>query len=171
MIIRSEKESDFNEIYKLIKNAFETAQVSNGKEQDFYAKLKKGENYIPELAIVAEDAGEITGHIMLTKTFIFNGNIKYETLLLAPISVVLEKRNQGIGSKLINESFKLAKEMGYKSAVLVGNPNYYSRFGFKSSIDFGIKNKNGIPDEYVMACELEPNALSEINGLIEFETE
>lgn len=52
---------------------------------------------------------------MLTKTYIMNGDNKFETLLLAPTSVALAYRNKGIGAKLINESFRQAKEMGYTS--------------------------------------------------------
>ncbi|OGI00349.1 MAG: GNAT family N-acetyltransferase [Candidatus Melainabacteria bacterium GWF2_37_15] len=169
MTIRRETEKDFPEIYDLVKIAFQTAKVSNGKEQDFVVKLRNSEDYIPELALVAEDeAGKLIGHIMLTKTYIFNDSTKFETLLLAPLSVALEYRNRGIGSALVKESFRLAKDLGYKSVILVGDPAYYTRFGFKPSINFNIKNNENIPDEYVMACELVPNALQGISGTIEF---
>lgn len=166
MIIRKEAENDFSQIYDLVKIAFQTAKVSNGKEQDFVNQLRSGNNYIPELALVAEENDRLIGHIMLTKTYIVNGDNRFEALLLAPISVVLEYRNRGIGAKLINESFRLAKEMGYTSVFLVGDPAYYHRFGFKSSVDFGVKQLYNIPDEYVMACELVPNALRGISGII-----
>lgn len=168
MIIRQEKTEDFAQIYDLVKTAFETAEVSNGDEQNFVNKLRASDNYIPELALVAEENGKLIGHIMLTKTYIENNDNKLETLYLAPVSVLLEHRKQGIGANLIKNSFKLATDMGYKSVVLVGNPNYYSRFGFKKSTDFGIKNVNDIPDEYVMACELTQGGLSEIKGTINF---
>lgn len=168
MKIRKETEKDFSQIYDLVKVAFQTAKVSNGKEQDFVNQLRSSSNYIPELALVAEEEDKLVGHIMLTKTYIINDKDKFETLLLAPISVVLEYRNQGIGANLIRESFKLAKEMGYASVFLVGDPAYYHRFGFKSSVTFGIKNKYDIPDEYVMACELIPNALHGISGIIDW---
>jgi len=67
---------------------------------------------------------------------------------------------------LINKSFKIAKEKGYKSIFLVGDPAYYNRFGFKASVNFGIKNNLNIPDEYVLACELVPGSLSGISAMI-----
>lgn len=166
MIIRKETENDFSQIYDLVKIAFQTAKVSDGKEQDFVNQLRSGNNYIPELALVAEENDKLIGHIMLTKTYIVDGDSRVETLLLAPISVVLGYRNSGIGIKLINESFRLAKEMGYTSVFLVGDPAYYHRFGFRPSVDFGVKQLYNIPDEYVMACELVPNALRGISGII-----
>ena len=56
MRIRPESESNFGEreIYELVKVAFQTAKVSNGKEQDFVTQLRNSPDYIPELALVAE---------------------------------------------------------------------------------------------------------------------
>jgi putative acetyltransferase len=164
MIIRKEKSEEFSKIYDLVKVAFQTAKVTNGKEQDFVNQLRSSGNYIPELALVAEGGGEVIGHIMLTKTNITSDKSKYETLFLGPISVILKYRNKGVGSKLIIESLKAAKAMGFASIVLVGDPAYYHRFGFKASINFGIRHVLDIPEENVMACELFPKALHGTSG-------
>jgi predicted N-acetyltransferase YhbS len=164
VVIRRETPREFSQIYELVRIAFQTAKVSNGKEQDFVNDLRGGGNYIPELALVAEEKGKLIGHIMFTRSCIVNGDNKFETLLLAPISVVLESRNKGIGSALIGEGFKLAREMGYKSVVLVGDPAFYHRFGFQTASNWGIKPTHPIPDENVMACELVPHALQKVDG-------
>jgi predicted N-acetyltransferase YhbS len=164
MLIRRETSEESSKIYDLVKVAFQTAKVTNGKEQDFVNQLRSGGNYIPELALVAEEGGKLIGHIMLTRTNITGNNKKFETLSLGPISVALEYRNKGVGSKLITESFKVARAMGYTSIVLVGDPAYYHRFGFKASVDFGIRHALDIPEENVMACELRTNALHGISG-------
>jgi predicted N-acetyltransferase YhbS len=164
MIIRRETKEEFPQIYELVKVAFQTAQVTNGKEQDFVDELRSGGNYIPELALVAEENGELVGHIMLTKTLISNGDEQFETLFLGPISVVLEERKKGIGSRLIQESLAVAKVMAFKSVVLVGDPAYYHRFGFRTSREFGISHAQDIPEQYVMACELVQGALDNVSG-------
>jgi len=51
-----------------------------------------------------------------------------------------------------------------RSVVLVGNPAFYHRFGFRPSASFGIRHVQNIPDEYVMACELAPGGLLGISG-------
>ncbi len=104
---------------------------------------------------------------MLTKMYITGDKSKFETLFLGPISVALEYRNKGVGSRLIAESFKLAKKMGYKSVVLVGDPAYYHRFGFKAAADFGIRHAQNIPGENVMACELVPGVLEGVSGIMD----
>lgn len=166
MIIRTERTEEFHQIYDLVKLAFQTAKVSNGKEQDFVDELRSSGNYIPELALVAEEEAELIGHIMLTRTCIVDDDKCFETLLLAPVSVVLEHRNKKVGSKLIKEVFRRAGKLGYKSVVVVGDPNYYTRFGFKTASTFGIKHSMDIPDEVVMARELVSDALSKIRGTV-----
>lgn len=166
MIIRPEQEKDLPEIYRLIQTAFATAQVSDGDEQDFAVTLRHSPGYIPELALVAEQDGRFIGHIMLTKVYVDQASGRYEALLLAPVSVLLEYRNQGVGSALINESMRRAAAMGYQAVFLAGDPGYYTRFGFLPSVDFGIKNANGFEDKYILAKELVPKALDGIEGSI-----
>lgn len=167
MIIRPEQPEDFPAIYELVKVAFQTAKVSNGKEQDFVNELRAGGNYIPELALVVEEDGEIIGHILLTRIDITTDSRKIEALYVAPLSVLLEHRGQGIGSALIEKSFDVGRRLGFKSVILVGDPAYYHRFGFKSAIDFGIKHQHEIPNENVMACELLADGLAGISGSID----
>lgn len=168
MRIRQESEAEFPAIYELVKTAFQTAKVSNGDEQNFVNRLRAGGNYIPELALVAEEGKNLIGHIMLTKTAVKTENGEHALLLLAPVSVVLERRSQGIGAKLIEEAFRLAREQGHGAVVVVGDPAYYHRFGFKSSVDFGVINTNQIPDQYVMMCELTQDDLRNVRGTISF---
>ena len=60
MTIRQATPEDFDAIYSLVKTAFQTAKVSDGDEQDFVLKLRKG-RYIPELELVAEEDGVLIG--------------------------------------------------------------------------------------------------------------
>jgi predicted N-acetyltransferase YhbS len=168
LIIRQENRSDISRIYSLVDIAFQTAKVSNGREQEYTKKLHASPDFIPKLALVAEDNREIIGHIMLTKTAIVTGNLKHDSLLLAPLSVALEHRKRGVGSQLVKESFELARKLGYTSVFVVGDPAFYCRFGFKSSILFGITHLPFIPAEFVMAYELSPGAVTGVVGTVTF---
>lgn len=166
--IRQETEADYNEVYKLIRTAFKTANVKDGDEQDFAVKLRESDNYIPQLSLVAETNKKLIGHIMFTRTFVTQPDgSKFEALLVAPVSVLLEYRNKGVGSALMKEGFRVAVDMGYKAAFLVGDPAYYHRFGYMETATYGIHPKGDIPVEYVMVKELEPDALKEISGTVE----
>ena len=175
MRIRPETESDFLRIHDFVKTAFQTAYRSDGTEQDYVNKLRNSGNYIPELALVAEDENDdcsMIGHIMLTRIAIAGNKAMPENtqaiLLLAPVAIAVERRNKGLGSILIRESLKRAKDKGYAAVILVGNPHYYERFGFVSAAKFGIQNRQNIPDENVMVLELKPGVLNDISGIVDF---
>lgn len=166
MKIRKVIETDYQNIYDLVKIAFETAEVFDGTEQEFVLKLRSSETYIPDLEFVAEDKDELIGHIMMTKQVVNTDTDRYVGLLVAPLCVKLEYRNNGVGSELMNYACKQAFKLGYKAVFLVGNSEYYKRFGFCQTNVYDIKNNSEIPDQFVLACELEPNALLEVRGSI-----
>ncbi len=168
MIIRTETQKDYDEIYHLVRDAFKTAQVSDGKEQDFVVKLRQEADYLADLAFVAEEDGRIIAHIMLTKQKVWTSSGFFEALLLAPLCVAFDYRNRGIGAELVRYAMKVATEKGYKAVFLVGNPDYYGRFGFIEALRYGIRNTNGIPAQYVLAAELEKGALFGVSGQITF---
>jgi predicted N-acetyltransferase YhbS len=92
-------------------------------------------------------------------------------LALAPVSVVPEHQNKGIGSALISESLKIAKEIGFKSVIVLGHDKYYPRFGFKPASTWGIKAPFDVPDEFFMALELGDGALEDISGTVVYSKE
>lgn len=166
MNIRQETEKDFSEIYSLVKTAFETSTVADGDEHDYVTDLRKSENYISELALVLEDEGAIIGHIMFTRTYVTQKNAKFEALLLSPVCVKLEYRNKGVGSRFIKACLEKAKEKGFKAVFLAGNPAYYQRIGFKPISNYAIKHIGDISEQYIMAYELEQDALKNVEGTI-----
>lgn len=93
---------------------------------------------------------------------------EYESLALAPVSVLPEYQNRGIGNKLILESLRLAKDIGFKSVIVLGHDKYYPRFGFKPASIWGIKAPFDVPDEVFMALELENRSLDEITGTVAY---
>lgn len=169
MNIREAQTYDYDKIYELVKTAFLTAQVSDGNEQDFVLELRTRETYIPQLELVMEDCGELIGHVMLTKQVIHGKDKEIYGLLVAPLCVKKEYRNQKIGSQLMLEAIDRAMKMGYLALFLVGYPEYYQRFGFKPTIAYGIENQSEIPNEFVMACELVKDSLKNIGGYVSLE--
>lgn len=164
LIIRKEIDKDFNDIYNLVKNAFENCDHSDGNEHNLVEKLRKSENYIPKLSLVAVESDKIVGYIMLTKLYIKDNNNIYESLALAPLAVSPEYQNKGIGSNLVREALKLSKKLEYKNIFVLGSENYYPRFGFKEAINFGIKAPFEVLSKNFMAIELIENSLKDISG-------
>ena len=134
LTIRQENKNDYEEVYKVIKTAFETAEHSDGNEQDLVVALRKSDNFIPELSLVAVMDNKIVGYILFTKIKIG----KQEELALAPLGVLPEYQKQGIGSVLIQEGHKKAKEPGYHYSVVLESEKYYPKFGYIPAKEYGI---------------------------------
>ena len=169
--IRQEIEKDYKISENIIEKAFKYAEYSDHKEQFLVDRLRRSNAFIPELSLVAEIDGVIVGHIMFTKLLIKNDETEYESLALAPISVLPEYHNKGIGSKLIKEGVKIAKDLGFKSVIVLGHEKYYPRFGFQSAIKWGIKAPFDVPNESFMALELEDGGLDGVTGTVVYPKE
>lgn len=103
---------------------------------------------------------------MLTKTYVTKPDgSRYDTLLVAPLSVLIEYRSMGVGAALMNEGLRIAAAMGYGAAFLIGDPGYYQRFGYKQSHLYGI-NHESFPAQYVMAKEIMTGALGGVTGIV-----
>ena len=119
--IRQETPADHAEIYSLIQTAFASAEHRDGNEQDLVDALRKSEAFIPELSLVAQLNGRIAGHILFTKARIGNTT----PLALAPLSVLPLFQRQGIGTALIQEGHRIAKELGYAYSIVLGSETYW----------------------------------------------
>ena len=171
VIVRKELEEDHKTVELLVEEAFKDAEYSDHMEHVLVSKLRKGENFIDGLSLVAEREGEIVGHILLTKANIENETEKYETLALAPVSVLPKYQGIGIGGELIREGMRMAKELGYDSIIVLGHDKYYPKFGFIPASKYGIKAPFDVPDESFMAKELSDGNLIGVSGIVEYAKE
>src|SRR5699024_8518524 len=141
MEIRQEIEKDYEEVYKLVKEAFETAEHADGNEQDLVEALRRGSAFVPELSLVAEINGELAGHILFTRAKVGEDTV----LVLAPLSVKPKFQRQGVGTALIEQGHKIARELGYSYSLVLGSEKYYPRFGYIPAEQLGIQVPEGIP--------------------------
>jgi putative acetyltransferase len=140
MIIRKETQSDIEAITQVTIAAFRTLPISNHTEQ-FIIKALRAAGALT-LSLVTEIGGIIVGHIAFSPVTISDGAKDWYGL--GPVSVLPDYQKQGIGKALINKGLSLLKDMGGEGCALVGDPNYYKRFGFKN---FPELIHEGIPQE------------------------
>lgn len=171
MIIRQEYKHDHKQVFSVIEKAFKGTKFTDNTEQFLVERLRESNAFIPELSIVAEIEGKIVGHILLTKLKIKNGLNEFDSLALAPVSVLPEFQGRGIGGKLILESHKKAKELRYQSIIFLGHENYYPKFGYKHADKYGIDLPFEAPRENCIAVELVENGLTGVKGTVEYPEE
>lgn len=169
--IRQENKTDFDAVFHLIEQAFKTEALSDHKEQFLVERLRKSSSFIPKLSIVAEIENKIVGHILVTKLKIINDHSEFVSLTLAPVSVLPEYQGNGIGGMLIRKAHKTAKELGYKSIVLLGHEKYYPKFGYELAEKYGIELPFDVPKENCMVIELTKNGLKGVTGRVEYPKE
>ncbi|MFR8346567.1 GNAT family N-acetyltransferase [Mediterraneibacter gnavus] len=166
MYIRQETTTDYEVVYSVVKRAFESAEHADGNEQDLVNALRKGDAFLPELSLVAETDGKIVGHIMFTKATV-DGN---PVLALAPLSVLPEYQRKGIGTALIQEGHRIAKELGYTHSIVLGSEQYYPREGYCPAEDLGITAPFHVPRENFMAYIISETG-AKIQGTIKYAPE
>ncbi|MBO9128106.1 N-acetyltransferase [Bacillus sp. 165] len=169
-IIRQERTEDYSLTENVVERAFADAEHSDHNEHKLVSRIRKSNAFIPSLSLVAVDQNDdkIVGHILLSKLKIRNENRTAESLALAPVSVIPEYQNRGVGKQLIHAALQQAKKMGYESVVVLGHPPYYPKFGFKKASLWGIQAPFEVPDEAFMAMELQEGALGHVSGLVEY---
>ena len=167
VIIREERQKDFEKINQVVKAAFKNVEQTDHTERLLIERLRKSQAYIPALSLVAQTPqGEIVGHLLLSKAHIINGSQSFEVLALAPLSVAPAFQRNSIGSKLIEVAHQRAKKLGYAAIVLLGHKDYYPRFGYKKASLFGVSFPFNAPDDCCMVAELRKNALRGISGVV-----
>ena len=167
VIIRPEKPSEYEEVNKLIFEAFtEQHNVEIGRfMMEHFIEERKKDTFIPELSIVAVlENGIIVGEVALHETDIITDNGRITQLVLSQSAVLPEYRMQGIMRTLVENVLK--KGMGYGAVFLGGNPKLYARFGFEPSSTYGIyhKDREKWGDEGYMVCLLKSGALDGVTG-------
>lgn len=126
MLIRRETPADIDAIRTVTNLAFK-----NGPEALLIDQLREDEGWIPELSLVEN---EVLGHVVCTRGYI--GDVP--ALGLGPISVHPEHQRAGVGSALMHAVLGAAEARGERAVILLGSPDYYSRFGFRMAAEFGI---------------------------------
>jgi predicted N-acetyltransferase YhbS len=77
----------------------------------------------------------------------------------------------GIGGKLIEQSHRIARDLGFKSVILLGHEKYYPKFGYLRADNFGIELPFQVPKENCMAIELTESGLKGVSGMVEYPKE
>lgn len=163
MEIRPERPEDVASVHRVNELAFGTPA-----EADLVDALRRAADPFVSLVAVIDD--RIVGHILFTPVSV-EGAADRLMMGLAPMAVLPEYQNQGIGSRLVEEGLQACARLGAGAVAVLGHPEYYPRFGFEPAAKHGLRSEYDVPDEVFMVQELEPGALSGCRGLIRYRPE
>jgi putative acetyltransferase len=160
MLIRLEEKHDRAAVDRVNVAAFETPA-----EAKLVDALR--EHARPVVSVVAEDDGMIIGHIMFSPVEL-PGHAQRKIMGLAPMAVAPGNQRQGVGSALVRAGLEKCKQLGFGAVVVLGHAEYYPRFGFVPSTQFGIGCEYDVPEDVFLALELQPGALQGVSGKIKY---
>jgi putative acetyltransferase len=159
--IRRETPNDIPAIRQVNELAFE----GKAEAELVDALRESGE---PLISMVAEADGQVVGHILFSPVTIQSEAESYEAAGLGPMAVLPGWQGQGVGSKLVQRGLEECRGVGYQSVIVLGHPWFYPRFGFRPSVEWGIRWEHEAPEEAFMALELVPGALEGLAGVARY---
>lgn len=145
--IRNETAADVEAIHAVTTAAFLTAPHSDHTEQFIVKALRKAGQLT--VSLVAEADGKVVGHVAVSPVSVSDGAVGWYGL--GPISVLPEHQGQGIGGRLMNAALQALRERGAAGCVVLGEPGYYGRFGFRAEPGLVLAD---VPPEYFQTLSL-----------------
>jgi len=161
IVTRSEQLPDYPAVFEINRRAF-----GRPEEAQLVEALRRVAN--PQISLVAVRNDQVVGHIFFSPVTIEGPNSSMQALGLAPMAVIPELQNQGIGSLLVREGLSIAHRTGQNVVVVLGHTNYYPRFGFEIASRKGLRCEFLAPDEAFMVVELTPGALRGMTGIVKY---
>jgi len=159
--IRDECEADHARVHEIQEAAF--GQPGEANLVDVLRRSAR-----PQLSLVAEIDGDLAGHVFLSPVTIENNPLAVECAGLAPIGVDPSVQGIGIGAALMGESIRRCPDVGWQAVFLLGDPGYYSRFGFGLAADSGFHFESEFFDSAFQIRELTPGILSSSSGWVHY---
>jgi len=159
VLIRPETAADLDSIRHVNRLAF--GQEAEARLVD---TLRDG-GYV-RASLVAEKEKQVVGHILFSDLPILTEAGTVPALALAPMAVLPDFQNQGIGSALVRRGLEACRQQVHRIVVVLGHPHFYQRFGFRS--DLAKRLESPYSGEAFMAVELVPGALDGVIGKVQY---
>ncbi|MBD2359445.1 N-acetyltransferase [Tolypothrix sp. FACHB-123] len=144
MNIRREIIQDYLAIAEVNRLAF-----GQDNEANLVDEIRNSRRYIPELSLIAEVETTVVGHILFSYIDLVSEET-LQVLSLAPMAVLPDFQKQGIGSALVKAGLEIANVRGEAIVIVLGHPQFYNRFGFEASVNYGIESPFPVPEEFFM---------------------
>lgn len=157
-MIRPEQSTDIQSIHDVHAAAFPTKA-----EAKLVDALRANQHLL--VSLVALKNSNVIGHVALSPVTLHDCHLTGAGL--APVAVLPAQQRIGYGSQLIQAGLDACRQAAIDYVVVLGEPNYYRRFGFRTATKFGLQNEYGVVDEF-MAIELTPDCLHNRNGLVRY---
>lgn len=118
------------------------------------------------VGLLAEGAGRILGHVVFGDVAVVGAERSWSGLALAPVAVLPDFQDLGIGSALIGRGLEECRRRAVPFVLVLGHPGYYERFGFRANLAAALESP--FPPETFLALETTPGGLAEVRGRVRY---
>ncbi len=126
------------EVENLVRDSFWNVYRPGAYEHYIVHNLRDDDSFIPDLDYIIEIDDKIVGHINYSRGSLDYGDEKMDAVVLGPVAIHKDYQNRGLGSKLIEYTLNLAEKEEIPFVVVIGDENYYHRFGFVSASNYNL---------------------------------
>lgn len=163
MNIETEQPGDVEAIHAVHEEAF-----GRPGEAILVEQIRALPEFDPRLSLVARINGQVVGHVLFSGIEILTPRGPRPALALAPLAVLPTYQRRGVASGLVLRGLGACKTLGHDIVVVLGEPGYYSRFGFERAAEYGIHAPFEVPEDAFMLLELSPAALTGVRGMVRY---
>ncbi len=157
-LIRSETPRDFTGVEMLLDLCFGPSRFAKTCQ-----RLRDGRVPANGLAFLVRQSGQTIATVRLWTVLLGSAG---EGLMLGPLAVHPDYRELGLGARLMRHALNQAGAHGQKAVILVGDPEYYARFGFSRALTRGLALPGPVEDRRFLGVELQPGALDGATGMV-----
>jgi predicted N-acetyltransferase YhbS len=162
MTIRHERLADIKAREALLDEAFGEARTRKSSE-----RLREDRLPAEGLSFIATEGKRVVGTARLWNVACgIEKSLGQEALLLGPVAVAQDCRSRGLGGALVRRAIQTARKLGYGAIVLVGDPEYYNRFGFSGEKTGALWMPGPFERHRLLGRELKAGALDGARGMI-----
>ena len=159
--IRPERDEDHGAVFEVNEEVFATDAEARLVEE---LRQKVG----PVISWVVEVDGAIVGHIFFSPVTIGDKGGGVRTMGLAPMAVREKFQRQGLGRQLVEQGLDACQKAGAELVFVLGDPDYYPKFGFQPVAPFGLHYADPKLDVCFFVKELKVGALQSVSGAVAY---
>lgn len=164
--VRTEEPGDAEGIDRVLRRAFQGDNAA-----DLVRTLRSQGGYDAGLSWVAlesEPVPRIVGHVLFSPIAIVRGDVPAPALALGPLGVMPDRQRHGVGSAIVEAGLKASRDAGHGIVLVLGDPAYYSRFGFALASEARIEPPDPDWAGAFQVLGLMPRALDGVRGMARY---
>ncbi|HAH07988.1 MAG TPA: GNAT family N-acetyltransferase [Elusimicrobia bacterium] len=162
-IVRPQKPEESALIEEILRKAY-------GREEEarLFASLRGSQDFLPQASLVADHEGQLVGYVLFLKASLVGANDSHPALAMALFAVLPEFQRRGMGERLIRHSLERCRGINHHLFFVIGDPAYFSRFGFQDAAASGLGVDFAAPPAPLQVLDLSGSILGRVQGKIRY---